>query len=114
MPAELLWFEADQRPRPARGRAANRGRGRRGPIPYDQFRTGLTFRDVRRELDEEARRAYEAGRYMWVTRRTVLGRLRQHKLEAYEQYLRERRRRRRERLRARRARERALAEGLPF
>lgn len=57
------------------------------PIPYDKFRTGLTFAQVREELGEESRRAYNRGEYMWVGRATVLGRMRELKLRQYERYL---------------------------
>lgn len=60
------------------------------PVPYDQFRVGLTFGDVARALDIEARARLEAtGERMFITRRTVLGRLHQLKRETYQAYLRE-------------------------
>ena len=55
-------------------------------IPYDKFRTGLSFYIVRMELAYEQRRARANGEYIFVTRRTVLGRWHQHKLTMYAQY----------------------------
>lgn len=53
---------------------------------YKDFRTGLTFRDVREMLYIEQRMKYERGEYMFVTRATVLGRWRQLKLEMFEHF----------------------------
>ena len=51
---------------------------------YHDFRSGYTFPEVRQELDVEARQVFELeGRRMFVTRATVLGRLHQHKQEAW-------------------------------
>ena len=52
---------------------------------YAEFRVGTTFREMRRELgiEQECVRAKQ-GRYMFVTRRTVLGRLRERKLDAWK------------------------------
>jgi hypothetical protein len=55
-------------------------------IDYQSFRSGLTFLDIRRELACEATARAARGDQMHVTRRTVLGRWRQRKLELYEQY----------------------------
>jgi hypothetical protein len=56
-------------------------------LPYDRFRLGLTFRDVRRLLAQEAEdRFWATGERMFVTRRTVLGRMHQLKRESYEGY----------------------------
>ena len=44
--------------------------------PYAAFRVGLTFAEVRRELRAEPNR-------IRVTRHTVLGRLREHKLNLW-------------------------------
>lgn len=55
-----------------------------GEITYDEFRTGLTFADVRALLKVEQDRAYAEGRYMWVSRSTVLGRWREIKLNMWE------------------------------
>lgn len=41
---------------------------------YDDFRTGLTFADVRRLLAIEQRKARDRGEYFFVSRSTVLGR----------------------------------------
>lgn len=58
-------------------------------MPYEKFRTGLKFSDITAELRNEAHQIFEQeGRRMFWTRRTVLGRWRQHKLTAYEHYLR--------------------------
>ena len=59
-------------------------------ISYEDFRSGLTFADVREILKSEQDAAYAAGQYMFVSRRTVLGRWSQYKREAYEAYLRSR------------------------
>ena len=53
-------------------------------MTYDQFRTGLTFRDVHAGLVVEAQRVYaREGRRMFITRHTVLGRWRQIKLGSW-------------------------------
>lgn len=59
----------------------------RGEVPdYGDFRTGLSFRDVRELLAREAWTHYQrTGTYMFVGRSTVLGRWRQLKLQMYEQ-----------------------------
>ena len=54
-------------------------------INYDEFRTGLTFTEVRRMLMYEQRRAKEKGYYVFVTRRTVLGRWHQLKQQMYKE-----------------------------
>lgn len=56
-------------------------------LEYSDFRTGLSFREVRLILKLEADKKYENGEYMWITRATILGRWRQIKLEMYEEYL---------------------------
>lgn len=57
------------------------------PVPYDRFSCGLTFAEIVQELRREARQVMELeGRRMFWTRRTVLGRMREHKLAAYESY----------------------------
>ena len=55
-------------------------------ISYEDFRTGLTFADVRELLKYEQDQAYENGTYMFVSRSTVLGRWHQMKQQMYEQY----------------------------
>lgn len=57
------------------------------PIPYDKYRSGLSFPDVREILGHEADAAYDAGQYMFVSRSTVLGRWREMKLAQYGRYL---------------------------
>lgn len=58
------------------------------PVDYDTFRVGLTFADVAQLLDVEARnRLASTGERMFVTRRTILGRLYQIKRESYAAYL---------------------------
>lgn len=52
---------------------------------YENFRTGLTFRDVRGILDMEKRRKYDNGEYMWITRHTVLGKWHEIKLRMYRE-----------------------------
>ena len=51
---------------------------------YSQFRSGLTWDAIRVELQAEQAAAKERGDYMYVTRATVLGRWRQHKLALWE------------------------------
>jgi hypothetical protein len=55
-------------------------------IDYESFRSGYTFVAIRRELACEASAVAARGEMMHVTRRTVLGRWRQRKLELYQQY----------------------------
>ena len=56
-------------------------------LTYDEFRCGVTFKQVRAELKEEQRLKYLRGEYMFISRRTVLGRMHQHKLALWEQYV---------------------------
>lgn len=56
-------------------------------IPYEDFRTGLSFDQVRQILAAEARRKYEAGQYMFVSRSTVLGRWNELKRAMYQEYV---------------------------
>lgn len=66
-----------------------------GPKPYDRFRTGLTFGEIRQALKDESitrQRQIDAGlhvRPLFVTRRTVLGRWHELKQSMYSQYVRE-------------------------
>ena len=56
-----------------------------GAVSYQDFYCGLTFAEVRQELAVEVRNVFEReGRRMFVTRHTVLGRMRQHKLAAWD------------------------------
>jgi hypothetical protein len=64
------------------------------PVTYEAFRTGLTYRDVYAEIHGEVQDAYYSGLYRFElkgspksSRRAVLGRWRQRKLEMYEAYL---------------------------
>lgn len=57
------------------------------PVPYEDFRTGLSFAAVRELLGFEQDAAYEKGQYMFVSRGTVLGRWHQLKQEQYQRYL---------------------------
>ena len=50
---------------------------------YKDFKTGLTFKDVRDQLQLEADRKYEQGEYMFITRHTVLGRWHEIKQKMY-------------------------------
>ena len=50
---------------------------------YNKFRTYLTFKDVRFILSLEAKRKYENGEYMFITRHTVLGRWREIKMKMF-------------------------------
>lgn len=54
---------------------------------YKDFRTGFTFKDIRMMLKYEAKRKYECGEYMFVTRHTVLGRWREIKIRMYNEYV---------------------------
>ena len=53
-------------------------------ILYDQYRANVSFAEVRRELVTEQYRRNERNDYMYVTRRTVLGRMRQIKKYMFE------------------------------
>lgn len=53
-------------------------------MKYRDFRTGMTFTDVRRELQGEQTAAAARGEYMFVTRKTVLGRWSHYKRTMYE------------------------------
>lgn len=53
---------------------------------YADFRSGLTFTDVRAELQSEQEAARARGDAMYVTRHTVLGRWGQHKRALWEAY----------------------------
>lgn len=55
-----------------------------GPIAYDDFRTGLTFREVRQMLWVHSDDPRD---WKYKRRRTVLGMWRQLKLQLYAQYL---------------------------
>ena len=55
-------------------------------LSYNEFRTGLTFKQVRQMLSIEQKRKRENFNYMFVTRATVLGRWHQLKLEMYRNY----------------------------
>lgn len=59
------------------------------PISYGRFRSGWDWRSVREILGVEQDQAREKGLYMWVSRSTVLGRLKEYKEAEYENYLRE-------------------------
>lgn len=48
-------------------------------LDYEKFNSGLSFREVRRELSVEQKRARERGECMFVTRHTVLGRMHEYK-----------------------------------
>ena len=52
---------------------------------YQQYRTGLTFREVRKNLSREQHQKYERGEYMFVTRATVLGRWHEIKLKMFSE-----------------------------
>lgn len=54
---------------------------------YDQFRPGISFEAVRRELAAEQAAAREQDRRMYVTRKTVLGRMHYYKRQAWQNYL---------------------------
>ncbi len=50
---------------------------------YDKFRTGYTFKEIRRMLSREQKERYKRGQYMFVTRATVLGRWHELKQKMY-------------------------------
>lgn len=52
---------------------------------YNSFRTGYRFRDIRLMLKYEQEQKRENGEYMYVTRKTVLGRWREIKQQMFEQ-----------------------------
>lgn len=56
-------------------------------LDYEDFKTGFTFKDIRLMLKQEADRKYKKGEYMFITRKTVLGRWHQIKKEMYNEYL---------------------------
>jgi hypothetical protein len=56
-------------------------------LTYKDFKTGLTFKEVRQILQIEADSKYEKGEYMFITRATVLGRWFQIKKQMYDMYL---------------------------
>ncbi len=57
-------------------------------MSYDEFRTGMTFQDVRDILTVESWRVHRTtGNYMFVTRHTVLGKWREIKLAMYDEYI---------------------------
>jgi hypothetical protein len=58
-------------------------------IGYDEFRTGMSFAQVRELLAHEQRRAKDRGDYMFVSRATVLGRWSQLKREMWARFERE-------------------------
>ncbi len=53
---------------------------------YRNFRTGLTFKEVARELYLEQKKKRQNFEYMFITRRTILGRWHQIKLTMFEMY----------------------------
>jgi len=56
-------------------------------ITYDEFKTGYTFKEIRRMLRAEADRKLKTdGTRMFITRHTVLGRWHQIKLELWKQF----------------------------
>jgi hypothetical protein len=55
-------------------------------MTYNEFRTGLTFTEVRQMLKIESLRKKENGDKMFVTRATVLGRWHQIKQEMWKVY----------------------------
>lgn len=64
------------------------------PVTYNRFRSGLTYQDVYAEIHQEVQDAYFSGQYRFElkgspksSRRSVLGRWRQRKLELYAAYL---------------------------
>jgi len=55
-------------------------------LSYKEFRTGLSFKDVRRILKKESERKLKHNEYMFITRHTVLGRWHQIKKQMYKEY----------------------------
>lgn len=58
-------------------------------MTYSEFRSGYTFERVRQQLAGEQQAAKASGEYMYVTRRTVLGRMHYLKMHAWESYQKE-------------------------
>lgn len=52
---------------------------------YKHYKTDLTFKTVRQSLSIEQRNKYEKGIYMFVTRHTVLGRMKELKNKIYNE-----------------------------
>lgn len=52
-------------------------------VEYKNYRTGLTFKEIRQILKNEAKNKYAKGQYMFITRHTVLGRWHQIKKDMY-------------------------------
>lgn len=55
-------------------------------IEYRDFKTGMTFNEIRQMLKAEAKRKYQKGQYMFITRHTVLGRWHQLKKELWKNF----------------------------
>jgi len=53
-------------------------------ILYDRYKANISFTEVRRELATEQHRRRESGDYLYVTRRIVLGRMREIKKYMFE------------------------------
>jgi hypothetical protein len=58
-------------------------------MTYASFRAGMTFGDIRRELQGEQTAAAARGDRMFVTRKTVLGRWCYYKRSMFEAYTRD-------------------------
>jgi hypothetical protein len=56
-------------------------------LPYSKFITDQDWQTVRDELAHEQKAVKASGQYMFVSRGTVLGRMHQHKQDAYRGYL---------------------------
>lgn len=67
--------------------AADAGNPASGILPYRQFRTGLTYTQVRAQLWEESCAQRQAGRdFITVRRQSVLGRWHEIKRTMYAHY----------------------------
>jgi hypothetical protein len=52
-------------------------------IEYKNYRTGFSFTDIRRMLQRKQKEARHSGKYIFVTRATVLGFWHEIKLKLY-------------------------------
>lgn len=75
--------KSKRRKAPTRRKAVRRVRSKKLPS-YEKFRSSVDWHEAKAELEREAAMAWDReGRRMFITRHTILGRMRQRKLEAY-------------------------------
>lgn len=55
-------------------------------IRYPDFKVGIRFADVRRELGRNGAPLEHSSGRRWITRHTVLGRMHQYKLDFWREY----------------------------